>query len=159
MRKHEWKELPRDEGRRERVCESCGLGDVRDRNGTWSVKTPCIEPVPERVSYEALIAELAAHPVEVELSYGVRRLQTFEQQIRCEGVPGKWKVGLTGAKTLFVFSSPLDSGFWTPEFAELELGFARLLRDLRARGYDPYKHSEYYGRVQSARYRDFHPED
>lgn len=161
MRKHSWKELPRDEVRRERVCLTCGLGDVRirTRDDTWCVTTPCIEPVPERVTYEALVAELAAHPVEVEISWGIRRRETFDKKIHCEGVPGKWRVGLTGAKHLFVFRSPLDRAFWTPEYAELELGFARLLRDLRARDYNPFTYSEYYQRLQEARTRDFHPED
>lgn len=145
MQEHSWKDLTHVEGREERVCTVCGLDDMRfGKDESWRIKTPCIEPLGQRVSYEELVKELGNNPVRVH-HQGITRERTFEELVLCHGTPGKWRVGLyAGSGSPFVFSSPLDNdGSILGHVPELEIGFARLLRGMRARQYDPYRHSSY----------------
>ncbi len=162
MIEHQWEELKRDKDSdiRERHCAVCDLTtrqDLRaakyhkdrgtyDEKKSWSVHTPCIEPVPERVSYEDLVKELKAHPAKVWNTYGGGKVtKTFEDRIHCMGVPGRWRVGFSTERSVSPYHSP---------FAELELGFAWILRYMRARQYDPYLYSDLSYQEQLGRHDD-----
>ncbi len=129
MREHDW-EATLDNGvRRERRCRLCEVPDWSINDSPWRVRTPCIEPVPERVSYEELKAEIRLN---VAHEYKHRLLV---ERIQCVGVPGRWRVGLAVA----------GDGIWPSRkepFKDMEVGFAELLRYLRARQFDPYKYSD-----------------
>jgi len=56
-------------------------------NGQWKVTTPCIEPAPDTMTYQAFMDDLRAHDCEPVL----RSLCGTPYAM---GHPGKWQVGL-----------------------------------------------------------------
>lgn len=133
MREHQWekKESYKDSPYEERYCPVCELEEKRSHEGKrpWKVDTPCIEPVPSSVTYEALIKEIAEVVMDPRAALDLRRL------VHCAGVPGAWYVGIaTGDGYVLPHR--------TEKFKELNEGFAALLRWLRARQFDPYKYSD-----------------
>lgn len=127
---HQWEVKPGEPHPywEERRCTVCHLDDMRlrDRNSNpngprynWGVKMPCIEPVPNVVDYSALVQEL--------------RERKVPRHVLCVGVPGKWFVG---------FQIPRTYPYPMLEAKTIEEGFAELLRWIRARQYDVYKHSD-----------------
>lgn len=158
MPEHQWQKKDSYHGSPydERVCPVCKLEDMRSKHGDmhrkkndgWKVSTPCIEPVPDRVEFDELVTELNAHPVQVEINPGIRRMKTFDDVVFCKGRPGRWRVGLD----LFDGVFPDD---YKVTHLTLELGFAALLRWMRARQYNPYLYSDLYRKQESARVREF----
>jgi hypothetical protein len=141
MLEHAWQPVSQYEGSpyEERLCPTCGLKDARSKDdGTWlpgadtlkwKVTTPCIEPVPEKISYHRLVEEIF-----LGLS-DKRKAQELVNRIRCIGVPGKWAVGIVinGHVTYPEVKEP---------FKDYDYGFAEVLRWLRVRQFDPYKYSD-----------------
>ena len=126
---HDWQDLPKDESMWcRRRCSVCKLEDIFPKDGSprslrsvgaWIADSSCIEPVPEKVTYEELMAELKIHHVS-------------EQPIVI-GYPGKWSVGFR------IFCRSGVTNF--PHFEviaplTMEHGFAELLRWIRAREYN-----------------------
>lgn len=125
---HQWVERTKDPHPywRDRDCAVCHLHDMRVREPSghgprdeWSVTTPCIEPVPERVSFDVLQAELKQHKV--------------KESPHAVGHPGKWCVGLWigGSHPYPMIQVP-----------DLDLGWAELLRWVRARQYNVHRYSD-----------------
>lgn len=150
MREHAWQDVPQYEGSpyEERLCPACGLKDGRNRDdGTWlphaenlkwKVATPCIEPVPDKISYHRLVEEIFS------VFEDKRKAQELVNRIRCIGVPGSWAVGIV-----------INGHVTYPEvkvpFKDYDSGFAEVLRWLRARQFDPYKYSDLAYREQLAK--------
>lgn len=141
VRQHQWVDTtdysaaPYWENRR---CSVCGLDDLRLHNrsephtrNNWEVTSPCIELVPDTVSYEDLVRELAEHDV---------RAKPW-----VVGVPGDWKVGF------FVSTFPYPS-LEAKAPQTLEHGFAKLLRWIRARQYNVNRYSQFYEMERRANY-------
>lgn len=128
MREHDWVEVSDNGVREDRRCKLCGVPDNRIRKSPWQVTTPCIEPVPDKVSYQALIAEIK---VQLPQEYAHKQLIG---RIVCHGVPGNWQVGFSTYMSTYPHQKD--------GFRELEHGFASVLRYLRARQFDPYKYSD-----------------
>lgn len=128
----------------ERDCPVCGLYDSRRQNpererhlvphGNWKVTTPCIEPVPERVTFEAFIADLTAH--DIDILNPKRSIAPHAM-----GHPGNWRVGFK--RYLQNDEVRLDPAIEIKAPLDLEHGWAALLRWLRARHYDMYTHRNY----------------
>lgn len=158
MPEHQWQKKDSYSGSPydERLCPVCKLEDMRTKSGDmyrkkndgWKVSTPCIEPVPERVDFDQLIDELNAHPVQVQVDHGIRRIRTFDEVVFCKGRPGKWRVGLD----LFEGVFPEDHKV---TYLTLEMGYAALLRWMRARQYNPYLYSSLNQMRETARARAF----
>lgn len=153
MPEHQWKKSFENEDREERECALCQLTDHRRKRGSmwaepsgWKIATPCIEPVPERVSFDELVNELKENPREVEIEYGIKRIKTFDDLVLCIGRPGKWRVGLSFFDGLF----PDKYGV---TYQTLEEAYSALLRWMRARNYNPYLYSDLYRMQESARVR------
>lgn len=146
MREHDWREIPETCADYERRgCPVCGLTDRRKKQEEWKVTWPCIEPVPEEISFGRLYEELSMHPAVVwQPSTGSRKM-SFERHILCHGRPGNWHVGLSkGDGYPYVFDSiRLVCGglmHWPPAargVKKLAIGYADLLRAMRARRYNP----------------------
>jgi hypothetical protein len=149
MPDHDWETVPQYEGSpyEGRLCSRCHLADSRSKDdGTWlpgadtlkwKVTTPCIESVPEKISYHRLVEEIfSALPDK-------RKAQELVNRIRCIGVPGKWAVGIVvnGHVTYPEIKEP---------FKDYDYGFAEVLRWLRARQFDPYKYSDLHYRERLA---------
>ena len=161
---HSWGFLPEQNDEFEsRGCPVCGLIDRRRKDGEWKVDWGCIESVIDTVGFEQLLTELEAHPVNVSLRYGGMRSKSFHGNVLCHGVPGAWTIGLSkGDGHPFTFASVrLIEGelvIWPSyasglsHFSTIGEGFSVLLRDMRARGYDPYKHSNYEYMKQLSRH-------
>lgn len=158
MRKHEWKPVVQYEGSPyvERLCSLCGLKDSfgytddSSRRKTWRITEPCIEPVPERVEFEVVITELAAHPVDVWLELGGTVKRTFETLVYCEGRPGAWEVGLDMTGRMFPREYHGNT-LGKKTYKTIEEASAAFLRWMRARHYDPYKYSDLRYAEQLAR--------
>jgi hypothetical protein len=149
MLEHVWEPMPEYEFSpyERRRCPVCHLDDSRNKDdGTWfphasnlkwKVTTPCIEPVPEKISYHCFVEEVFSAVADK------RRAQELVGRIRCIGVPGSWSVGIV-----------VDGRVTYPEHKELhkdyEVGFAEVLRWLRARQFDPYKYSDLHYRERLA---------
>ena len=121
----------------ERTCAVCGLKDMRARDrhpprGDWEVTTPCIEPVPDTVTYDALLAELTEHGVK-ERPYVM-------------GHPGSWCVGF------FIGLGAVYPSIHVESPLALEHGFAQLLRLIRARQYNVHRYSDIGYQRQLANY-------
>lgn len=114
----------------ERHCPTCLLHDMRVRDRStdgprrdWGVVVPCIEPVPDQVSYGDLVRDIREHGVkERPLAYGV---------------PGDWTVGFSLGGRGRVYPS-----FHATAPRTLEYAFADLTRWIRVRRYDTYLHSD-----------------
>lgn len=153
MPEHDWEMLSQYEGSpyEDRLCRVCHLKDGRNKDdGTWlphaenlkwKVTTPCIEPVPEKISYHRLVEEIFAGV------QGKRMAQDLVDKIRCIGVPGRWSVGIVinGHVTYPEVKDP---------YKDFEAGFAEMLRWLACRQFDPYKYSDLHYREQLAYSRD-----
>ena len=125
----------------ERTCAVCELKDQRSRDrrpprSDWEVTTPCIEPVPDTVTYEALLAELALHNV--------------KEQPHVMGHPGSWHIGF------FIGRGRVYPSYWIEAPRTLEHGFAKLLRWVRARQYNVRLYSDiaYQHDLANPPYRD-----
>lgn len=128
----------------ERDCPVCGLHDQSLRsdwkfgdNGSqfvprtqssWQVRTPCIEPVPDILAFEALLADLAAH--------GARH------NPYAMGNPREWRVGFWWAQWDTQGTKLLPAIRIVPPQG-LEEGWAQLLRWMRARQYLPERYLRY----------------
>jgi hypothetical protein len=124
MREHDWKTSEGNGVRKDRRCELCEISEFSIRDSPWQVTTPCIEPVPERVSYEELVAEIRANVADERLR------EQLVGRVQCIGVPGQWRVGLfVGGGSVWPFRNK--------PFQDMEVGFARLLRYLRGRQFNP----------------------
>lgn len=123
---HQWEPVAGSAGN-ERYCKTCEMTDrpVAQRAGQnavkWQVVVPCIEPVPERVEYQALMLKLIEHGIEEKISY-VPDMQGF------------WTVGFE-----------VGNGEIYPELKapSAEHGFARLLRWCRVRRYNLELYSDF----------------
>lgn len=143
-RQHAWKTKPGKPHSywEERLCKVCQLEDMRVRDRSelgprhdWSITTPCIEPVPENVSYQEFAKELKEHMV-------------------CKdpllvGVPGKWYIGFSigsGGYHLYPYI----------ETDTVEHGFSTLLKWVRARQYNLYRYSDldYLDKLNTPEYQD-----
>lgn len=110
----------------ERACEICGLTDMRvredQRRGSvcaeWRVTLPCIEPPPPTVVHADLVREMREH----KLSFTPHAY----------GYPGDWVIGLGAGNNYPRLTA-----------SSLESGWSQLLRWLRARQFDPHKHSQF----------------
>lgn len=140
-RAHQWINKKVAEGATwdERDCPLCGLHDQRKRSdmkqikgktvfvptpeAPWGVTTPCIEPVPESITYEAFMADLKEH----DCLPGPR---SFMGTPHAMGHPGKWRVGLR--TTSIRGGAELKPAI---EVEDLERGWTLLLRWIRARQY------------------------
>lgn len=149
MPEHVWESKPEYEGSpyERRRCAVCHLDDGRNKNdGTWlphaenlkwRVTTPCIEPVPEKISYHLLVEEIFS------AFSDKRKAQDLLNRIRCIGVPGNWAVGI-------VISGRVTYPEVKEPFKDYDYGFAEVLRWLRARQFDPYRYSDLHYRERLA---------
>lgn len=161
MAAHQWMTLRvGEDGSESRGCPVCGLIDER----RTEMDLDCIEPVPALVTYDAIRAELKAHPVDVFSDFGGRHRVSFEGRVHCRGIPDAWVVGLTKDDGyLFMFRSlRVIEGIpivWPSAvsrlncFKSVEEGFAELLRAMRVRLYNPYTHSDFAYAERMARHR------
>ncbi len=167
MLEHVWSPVKQYEGSpyEERLCSVCLLKDGRNKdNGTfhrdaealkWYVTTPCIEPVPDSIDFDALIVELAANPVSIQIDYGMVRTRTFDDAVFCTGRPGAWRVGLyLTTDGLFPERPDRKLADRQAPYPTIERASAELLRWMRARQYDPYMYSDLRRRVEMDRTRD-----
>ncbi len=159
MPEHQWRKKKSYKGSpyEERYCPVCDTNDIRStegRNRTWEVNTPCIKPVPERVGFDDLIADLAAHPVKVYIDTGITRVRTFEGSAECRGRPGKWVVGLNMGVGFFPGNRVLEPDV---TYQTIEEACAAFLRWMRARQYDPYKrsHLRHAEQLERSRHAEF----
>lgn len=126
MKEHSWVANDTHPYWEQRRCSVCHLEDLRiwperqERDDCtsnhWREKRGCIEPVPDSITYEDLLAEMSA----AELRQGAGR---FLLMPHAQGRPGQWTVS-------FASSAPHLT------VATLEEGWAELLRWLRVRGFD-----------------------
>lgn len=139
-RKHQWVDVSEkpDSYWETRRCLICELQDMRLRDRSkphsrnkWEVSTPCIEPVPDTISFEELKRELAEHNVS-EKPWAV-------------GHPGKWTVGFY----MGTFPYPMLDAKGRET---LEHGFAKLLRWVRARQYNLNRYSRFEEERRRANY-------
>lgn len=122
-RMHNWRQKPTNSTEYfVYYCPVCGLEYSRkasDRKvvatDEWKMTVPCIEPVPERVSQAVLLQDLKDH--------GIR------ESCVAIGLPGDWRVGF------YLRSSKGVAAYPSFKVADLEIGFALLLRWVRSRNY------------------------
>lgn len=97
MLEHLWTPIPSEESTVERrECRACGLQDARivakatfPSADAWKVLTPCLCPLPRRISYARVVREIFQRVSDE------REAQKLVDSIRCVGIPGEWRVGLS----------------------------------------------------------------
>jgi hypothetical protein len=146
---HAWNEEPLTPGqiRAYRNCDVCGLQDSKllqskhpQHPGTqWQVTTPCIEPIPETITWEEFKADLAANGFEHRgVASNQYRSLPF---VYAEGNPDDWRVGIEWHDSSIAIRREPTFNIKAPE--TLERGYALVLQWLRARHYHPRKYPSY----------------